>query len=133
VGCRTLLAGAFAGHIYREELFPRPAFRQAYDQLVRAAERQAGRHYLTLLALAAEQGEDQVAAAIGVVLRAAGVPWPEGIPAALGSRETALPVLAALTPELHRYDGLITERMALKPDRGPSCRGVYGGGRRARS
>lgn len=101
--------GAFAGYIYREELFPRPAFRQAYDQLVRADERKADRSYLTLLALAAERGEDEVAAAIGAVLRAASVPWPEDIMAALGPRETAIPILAAFTPELQSYDALITE------------------------
>jgi len=101
--------GAFAGYIYREELFPRPAFRQAYDRLVRADELKADRHYLALLTLATERGEDEVAAAIGVVLRAAGVPWPETVEAGLGARESAAPVLAAFTPELHRYDALITE------------------------
>jgi hypothetical protein len=105
----TRKPGAFAGYIYREELFPRPAFRQAYDQLVRADERHADRHYLTLLALAAERGEDEVAAAVGVVLRAAGVPWPHDIAAALGQRETVGPLLAAFTPELQSYDALITE------------------------
>ena len=105
----TRKPGAFAGYIYREELFPRPAFRQAYDQLVRADERQADRHYLALLALAAERGEDEVAAAVGVVLRAAGVPWPHDIAAALGQRETVAPLLAAFTPELQSYDALITE------------------------
>jgi hypothetical protein len=77
--------------------------------LVRADERQADRHYLTLLALAAERGEDEVAAAVGVVLRAAGVPWPHDIEAALGQRETAAPILAAFMPELQSYDALITE------------------------
>jgi hypothetical protein len=101
--------GAFAGYIYREELFPRPAFRQAYDELVRADEPKADRHYLALLALAAERGEDEVAAALGAVLRAAGVPWPQEIEAALGAREPGVPVLAAFTPELHSYDALIAE------------------------
>lgn len=101
--------GAFAGYIYREELFPRPSFRQAYDQLARADEPQADRHYLTLLALAAERGEDEVAAAIGAVLRAAGVPWPQAVEAALAPREPAAPAMAAFTPELHSYDALIAE------------------------
>jgi hypothetical protein len=99
--------GAFAGYIYREELFPRPAFRQAYDQLARADERQADRHYLALLTLAAERGEDEVAAALGVVLRAGAVPWPQDVEAALAPRASAAPVLAAFTPELHSYDALI--------------------------
>lgn len=101
--------GAFAGYIYREELFPRLSFRQAYDQLKRADEPQADRHYLGLLALAAERGEDEVAAALGVVLREAGVPWPHAVAAALGSRDTSPPVLASFTPELHSYDALIAE------------------------
>ena len=105
----TRKPGAFAGYIYREELFPRPAFRQAYDQLVRAAEANADRHYLTLLALAAERGEDEVAAALGVLLRAERVPWPQDVAAALGPREPTTPVLAAFTPELHSYDALIVE------------------------
>lgn len=99
--------GAFAGYIYREELFPRPSFRQAYDQLVRADERKADRHYLALLTLAAERGEDEVAAALGVLLRAACVPWPPEVEAALGSRHLAPPSLASFTPELHSYDALI--------------------------
>jgi hypothetical protein len=105
----TRKPGAFAGYIYREELFPRPSFRQAYDQLVRAAEAKADRHYLTLLALAAERGEDEVAAALGVLLRAERVPWPQDVAAALSPREPTTPVLAAFTPELHSYDALIVE------------------------
>jgi len=101
--------GAFAGYIYREELFPRPSFRQAYDQLVRADERKADRHYLALLTLATERGEDEVAAAIGVVLRAGSVPWPQEVAAALCPRESVAPVLAAFIPELRSYDALITE------------------------
>jgi len=105
----TRKPGAFAGYIYREELFPRPSFRQAYDQLVRAGEAKADRHYLTLLALAAERGEDEVAAALGVLLRAERVPWPQDVAAALSPREPMTPALAAFTPELHSYDALIVE------------------------
>lgn len=109
IGSLTRKPGAFAGYIYREELFPRPSFRQAYDQLVRAAEAKADRHYLALLALAAERGEDEVAAALGVLLRAERVPWPQDVAAALSPRELTPPVLAAFTPELHSYDALIVE------------------------
>jgi hypothetical protein len=101
--------GAFAGYIYREELFPRLSFRQAYDQLKRADEPKADRHYLGLLALAAERGEDEVAAALGAVLREAGVPWPHVVETALGSRDTSPPVLASFTPDLQSYDALIAE------------------------
>lgn len=101
--------GAFAGYIYREELFPRPAFRQAYDALKRADSPKADAHYVRLLALAAERGEEEVGAALGVHLRAANVPWPQEVEAALGTRETAPLTLAAFTPELQSYDALIAE------------------------
>jgi hypothetical protein len=104
--------GAFAGYLYREELFPRPAFRQAYDALARADAGKADRHYLALLALAAGRGEDAVAAALGALLRAAHVPWPDQVEAALGQREQAPPSLSAFTPELHSYDALIGEDIA---------------------
>ncbi len=101
--------GAFAGYIYREELFPRPAFRQACDRLAQADEPKADRHYLALLALASARGEDEVASAIGVVLRAGEVPCPDAVEEALGLRDETGVSLAAFTPELSSYDALIAE------------------------
>jgi len=57
--------GAFARYLYREELFPRPVFRQAYDQLFAAAPPQADRHYIELLALAARTNATLVATVLG--------------------------------------------------------------------
>ena len=57
--------GAFARYLYREELFPRPVFRQAYDQLFAAAPAQADRHYIELLALAARTNATLVATVLG--------------------------------------------------------------------
>lgn len=103
--------GAFARYIYREELFPRLAFRQAYDQLLRADALKVDRHYIALLALAAERGEDEVAAVLGALLRETRVPWPVDVEATLGQPETATPALASFTPELHSYDALLPERL----------------------
>ena len=50
-----------------------------------------------------------MAAALGAVLREAGVPWPHAVETALGSRDTSPPVLASFTPELRSYDALIAE------------------------
>ena len=63
--------GAFANYLYREELFPRPVFRQAYDAFARVDVSRASRDYVELLGLAATQGEgeDEVAAALGAALR----------------------------------------------------------------
>lgn len=101
--------GAFAGYLYREEMFPRTVFRQAYDRLRLADEPKADRDYLGLLLLAAERGEDEVAAALGGLLRAGGVPRPPAVEPLVGQRETAPPALATFTPELRSYDELIAE------------------------
>jgi len=102
--------GAFARYIYREELFPRPVFRQAYDRLGAAEERTATARYLRVLQLAAERGEDQVAAILGALLRAGELPLADAVDAQLRDPVAVRPVdLAAFTPELGSYDALITE------------------------
>ena len=62
--------GAFARYIYRDELFPRPVFRQAFDRLKIADVDSANAAYLRLLKLAADYGEDRVAASLGALMRA---------------------------------------------------------------
>jgi len=71
--------GAFVGYLYREELFPRPVFRQTYDRLKAAEEGKASARYLRLLQLAAEYGEDRVADALGTVLRQGELPMADVI------------------------------------------------------
>lgn len=102
--------GAFVRYLYREELFPRPVFRQTYDRLAAAEESQASARYLRLLHLAAEFGEDRVADLLGTVLRQGGL--PEAAVIELGLREPApvRPVqIAAFLPDLAVYDCLIAE------------------------
>jgi len=102
--------GAFARYLYREELFPRPAFRQAYDRLKTAEEAKANVRYLRLLQLAAELGEDRVADALGVVLRTGEVPLADVLEIALRERVNAsTPTLTPFTPDLSVYDSLISE------------------------
>jgi transposase InsO family protein len=102
--------GAFAHYLYREELFPRPVFRQAYDRLEAVEPGKASVRYLRLLQLAAELGEDRVAGALGAVLRQGELPVAELIE--LGLREP-VPVrsadIAAFIPDLGLYDPLIAE------------------------
>lgn len=52
--------GAFANYRWREELFPAPVYRAAYDHLERTAPIEADRRYLQLLKLAAEEGQTAV-------------------------------------------------------------------------
>jgi hypothetical protein len=102
--------GAFARYRYREELFPRPVFRQCYDRLLAAEESKASLRYLRLLQLAALFGEDRVGAALGTLLRDAELPLAETIE--LGLREAPPPrpiEMIPFTPDLVSYDSLIAK------------------------
>lgn len=102
--------GAFARYQYREELFPRPAFRQAYDRLKAVDDGKASACYLRLLQMAAEFGEDRVADALGRALRQGQLPRADVIEA--GLREPSpggVTQLAAFTPDLSAYDRLLSE------------------------
>lgn len=102
--------GAFARYLYREELFPRAVFRQAYDRLKAAEERRADERYLRLLALSADFGEDAVGDLLGSVLRSGELPLADVIEHRLHQPEPAEPAkVAAFTPELESYDALIAE------------------------
>ena len=102
--------GAFARYVYREELFPRPVFRQAYDRLKEVEERKADQRYLRLLALAATFGEDPVGDQLGSALRNGEVPLADVIELRLRQPAPAEPTrVAPFTPELGSYDALIAE------------------------
>jgi transposase len=61
--------GAFAGYRWREELFPAPAFRAAYDHLTRISTA-ADRRYLEILKVAADEGQTLVENALEHLLGA---------------------------------------------------------------
>lgn len=108
--------GAFAGYQYREELFPRAVFRQAYDALLAAdlanANARADRHYLDLLALAAEHGEDEVASVLGAALRAGELPTSAWVEPKVRATPAPAPSLPVLEPELSAYDRLLAGEVA---------------------
>lgn len=102
--------GAFARCQYKDDLFPHPVFRQAYQRLRQHDEAEADRHYIGLLELAHARGEDLVAQALGALLRAAATPLPAAVAAGLATPSTALVTsLAPFTPTLGVYDELIAE------------------------
>jgi hypothetical protein len=102
--------GAFARCQYREDLFPQLAFRQAYDRLKGQDERGADRHYVTLLDLAYDLGEERVADALGVFLREGLFPLPDAVKERMAGPAAPTPTgLAAFLPNLNVYDALITE------------------------
>jgi len=104
--------GAFARYLYREELFPRLVFRQAYDQLLAASPTQADRHYVALLALAARTDETQVAAVLGALMRAGDAPYASAVEQHLQFSPSPARDLAVYVPELHSYDLLVQEVVA---------------------
>jgi hypothetical protein len=64
--------GAFAGYRWREEMFPTPVFRAAYDHLERTRH-DADRRYLEVLKVAADEGQTAVENALEQLL---GAPRP---------------------------------------------------------
>lgn len=65
--------GAFANFRWREELFPAPVYRAAYDHLERSTPAEADRRYLEILKLAADEGQAAVENALEHLL---GAPHP---------------------------------------------------------
>ncbi len=61
--------GAFAGYRWREEMFPAPVFRAAYDHLTRISTA-ADRRYLEILKVAADEGQTLVENALEHLLGA---------------------------------------------------------------
>jgi hypothetical protein len=102
--------GAFARCQYREDLFPQPVFRQAYERLKHHDEPRADRDYVTLLDLAYDRGEESVADAIGALMRDGLVPIPDAVKGRLAQPLPPPPTtLAPFTPNLGVYDALIAE------------------------
>jgi transposase InsO family protein len=99
--------GAFAGYIYREELFPRSVFRQAYDRLKQHDAARADAAYVRVLALAAESGEDAVASVLGQLLRDHELPSDTLVRDRLTLPVRPTPMLASFAPELSDYDQLL--------------------------
>ena len=56
--------GAFAGYVYRDDLFPSLAFRRTYDRLVEGKPERAEKEYLAILHHAAMGSEQDVEAAL---------------------------------------------------------------------
>ena len=99
--------GAFAGYIYRDELFPRTVFRQTYDRLKQLDAKRCDAIYVRVLLLAAELGEEPVADVLGRLLREGAVPDDQAVRHALAGPPSGPPELARFEPQLHDYDELL--------------------------
>jgi transposase len=106
VGHLVRKPGAFAGYQFREEMFPRLAFRQAYDRLAKTMTNKADREYLRVLHLAAMGSEQEVALALEVLLEAGETPTEEAVKGLIDARREPPPVQVP-RPNLKVYDGLL--------------------------
>jgi hypothetical protein len=106
--------GGFARYVYREEMFPQPVFRAAYDAIQAAQPGTKGDvTYLRILHLAASTLEADVAAALAL-LQAAGTPITVDAVKALTApaAAVAVPALAAMAVDLTEYDALLDAQEA---------------------
>ena len=99
--------GAFAHYRHREDMFPQLVFRHAYSRLAAADPGNADRHYLHMLLLAHELGEDSVAQALGELLRKGTLPGPDAVKALLAAPKTNAIQLDPFRPNLAGYDQLL--------------------------
>ena len=102
---------AFRHSVFRDELFPRPVFRRAWEALdARLEPRKACRVYVGLLHLAAMHGcEAALAEHLATVLDGGGTPDLEGARAAVAPPAPAsAPALSVPAPDLAGYDRLLT-------------------------
>jgi hypothetical protein len=101
--------------VYRDALFPRPAYRAAWERLIVARQpRLACRIMVELLALAHERGcEADLAAALAEQLDDGGVPELASLRARFAPAATRLPVVAVNLPSMASYDTLLPAHAAL--------------------
>lgn len=101
--------GAFALYRYREELFPTPAFRRAYDRLHAArATPRADLEYLRILHLAASTMESEVEVALELLGEEE--PLYERVKSLVQpARSLAAPAVMVPVVDLHAYDALLAQ------------------------
>jgi hypothetical protein len=101
--------------VYRDALFPRPAYRDAWERLIAARQpRVACRIMVELLALAHERGcEADLAAALAEQLDDGGVPELASLRARFAPAATRLPVVVVNLPSMASYDTLLPAQAAL--------------------
>jgi hypothetical protein len=99
--------GAFAAYRYREDLFPTPVFRSAYDALRELRGDRADVEYVRILHLAASTSEAAVEATLADFL-GRGTPFDYAAVKALAQpAEPVVPVLTIGTPDFASYDALL--------------------------
>ena len=104
--------GGFARYVYREEMFPSLAFREAYDAIQAAQPGTKGDlEYLRILHLAASTMESEVAAALALLQMARKPVTADAVKAMVASTPASIdvPALAPAAVDLADYDALLGE------------------------
>jgi Mu transposase-like protein len=99
--------GAFARYRFREELFPRLVFRQAYDALRRWSGERADAEYVKILHLAASTRESEVAEALAATLARGERFDYAAVKQIVRPEKPVVPVLKLPRPDLGVYDALL--------------------------
>jgi hypothetical protein len=100
---------ALLGLVYRDQLFPRDAYRQTFDRLLeRVPEKSACRLMVNLLALAHERGcEADLATLLAADLAAGQLPDLAALRARFAPDPAALPAVTVLLTPLIAYEALV--------------------------
>jgi len=100
---------ALLGLVYRDQLFPREAYRQAFDALLAARpEREACRMTVALLALAHERGcEAELASRLAEILQAGLLPDLDELRARFGPDPSSMPHVTVAPASLASYECLL--------------------------
>jgi len=102
--------GGFRRYRFRDDLFPTLVFRQAWEQLNQwHAPRRADLIYLQILQLAARTLEDDVAAALALLVSQGEVWGKEDVDRLLQPDPVVVPQLETGTVDLRQYDQLLEE------------------------
>lgn len=102
--------GAFARYKYREELFPTPAFRLAYDRLAEWRGERGDIEYVRVLHLAASTMESRVEQALVELLESGERFDYAAVQAAASPPSSQVPDIKPKTPDLKKFDRLIGGR-----------------------
>jgi hypothetical protein len=107
IGSLVRKPGAFARYRYREELFPSPTFRQAYDALGVTHGERADVEYVRLLHLAATTSERNVETTLLALLEE-GQPFDYArVQALVTPTVPRVPAIQIPAPDLAQYDALL--------------------------
>jgi hypothetical protein len=100
--------GAFAGYVFRDDLFPTVTFRRTYDAFVAWRPERADKEYLRVLHHAAMNGETDTDLALAALLEAGNLPLLASVKELTDVRQDVVPEVHIPAPDLCSYDELLS-------------------------